>query len=80
MEKMGGHKYDATTQMFVEEEPRTPQLESLKFLRWMAEQGKLEHAIAGAPSGEYAIKIGLQEARTQLQEFKAGIESRGERR
>jgi hypothetical protein len=28
--------------------------EKLRFLRWLAEQGRLEHEVAGPPSGEYA--------------------------
>jgi hypothetical protein len=26
----------------------------LRFLRWLAEQGRLEHEVFGPPSGEYA--------------------------
>jgi hypothetical protein len=28
--------------------------EKLRFLRWLAEQGRLEHEVFGPPSGEYA--------------------------
>jgi hypothetical protein len=28
--------------------------EKLRFLRWLAEQGRLEHQVCGPPSGEYA--------------------------
>lgn len=28
--------------------------EMLRFLRWLAEQGRLEHEVFGPPSGEYA--------------------------
>jgi hypothetical protein len=43
--------YDGDLQMFVEK-PRELDLEKLRFLRWMVEQGKLEHAAAGHSSGK----------------------------
>ena len=46
-------RYDPRLQMFVQE-PREPDLRKLGFLRWLAEQGALEHAVAGPPSGIYA--------------------------
>jgi hypothetical protein len=48
----GTRRYDGDLQMFVDT-AREPNLESLRFLRWMAEQGRLEHEIAGPSSGEY---------------------------
>jgi hypothetical protein len=45
--------YDGDLQMFVEK-PRELDLEKLRFLRWMVEQGKLEHTPAGEPSGKLA--------------------------
>ena len=40
---------------------REPSLEALRFLRWMAEQGRLEHEIAGPSSGEYTVQpVGLE--------------------
>jgi hypothetical protein len=43
--------YDPTLQMFVED-GREPDLRHLRFLRWLAERGQLEHEIAGPPSGD----------------------------
>lgn len=48
-----GKIWDGDLQMF-REEPRGPNLGRLGFLRWLAEQGKLEHGIAGPSGGEYA--------------------------
>lgn len=48
-----GARYDGELQMFVDAS-HDPSLESLRFLRWLAEQGRLEHKIAGPSSGEYA--------------------------
>jgi hypothetical protein len=44
----GRQSYDATLQMFVEQ-PRSIDLGRLRFLRWLAEQGRLEHPVAGPP-------------------------------
>ncbi len=49
----GKGRYDPRLQMFVQE-PREPDLRRLGFLRWLAEHGALEHAVAGPPSGIYA--------------------------
>ena len=43
-------RYDSTLQMFVQE-PRDLDLRRLTFLRWLGERGRLEHDIAGPPSG-----------------------------
>ena len=43
--------YDTELQMFVEPK-RELDLEKIRFLRWLAEQGRLEHGAAGAPMGE----------------------------
>ena len=45
--------FDGDLQMFVEQ-PRGGNLAHLRFLRWLAEHGRLEHETAGAPVGEYA--------------------------
>ena len=45
--------YDNALQMFVHE-PREADVRLLRFLRWLAEEGKLEHAIAGPSAGRYA--------------------------
>ena len=44
--------YDGTLQMFIERS-RDPDLERLRFLRWLVERGRLEHGVAGPPSGSY---------------------------
>lgn len=46
-------QYDPELQMFAEP-PRDPGVEHLGFLRWLADQGKLEHETMGAPVGKYA--------------------------
>jgi len=43
-------RYDSTLQMFVQE-TRDLDLGRLTFLRWLGEQGRLEHDIAGPSSG-----------------------------
>jgi hypothetical protein len=45
--------YDGTLQMFVHA-PKDVDMRRLVFMRWLAEHGKLEHAIAGASSGPLA--------------------------
>ena len=44
--------YDGRLQMFIQELPEAD-ARRLRFLRWLAEQGQLEHDIAGPPSGSY---------------------------
>jgi hypothetical protein len=46
-------RYDGELQMF-RDEVREPDPEALVFLRWLAEQGKLEHETFSPPTGEYA--------------------------
>jgi len=48
--------YDKDLQMFVEPE-HDLNLEKLQFLRWMVEQGRLEHVVAGESSGECARQL-----------------------
>lgn len=48
----GPKRYDNDLQMFIEA-PREPNLGRLRFLRWLAERGRLEHEIAGAVGGDY---------------------------
>lgn len=45
--------YDASLQMFVQE-PRDADASHLRFLRWLAERGGLEHGVAGPPGGSYS--------------------------
>jgi hypothetical protein len=47
-------RYDGNLQMFVEES-REIDLARLGFIRWLAENGKLEHRSVGPASGEYAV-------------------------
>jgi hypothetical protein len=42
--------YDSTLQMFVQT-PQPIDMTRLTFLRWLAENGRLEHLIAGPSSG-----------------------------
>ena len=42
--------YDSTLQMFVQT-PQPIDMSRLTFLRWLAENGRLEHVIAGPSSG-----------------------------
>ena len=51
-----GVQYDGDLQMF-RVAAHEPSREALHFLRWMAEQGRLEHEISGPSSGEYAEGI-----------------------
>ncbi len=53
MKKPGS--YDTALQMFVHE-PRDADRKRLAFLRWLAESGRLEHAVAGPATGTYTVK------------------------
>jgi hypothetical protein len=46
-------RYDGELQMFCDT-THEPNQSTLRFMRWMVEQGRLEHGAAGPPSGEYA--------------------------
>jgi hypothetical protein len=48
--------YDPSLQMFMEA-LREPDLAQLRFLRWLAEQGLLEHTVSGPPSGQFAEQV-----------------------
>lgn len=48
--------YDSDLEMF-RQAPRPLDHAHLCFLRWLAEQGRLEHAPAGPPSGELAAVV-----------------------
>jgi hypothetical protein len=61
----GASLYDRELQMFCEP-AREPQLGALLFLRWLAEQGRLEHLPYNGPSGEYAEAIGEEHERFNL--------------
>jgi hypothetical protein len=45
--------FDGSLQMF-RDAPKPMNLAQLRFLRWLAEQGRLEHPVACPPSGEFA--------------------------
>jgi len=45
--------FDGDLQMF-REAPKTINMEHLRFLRWLVEQGRLEHAVAGPSTGPLA--------------------------
>jgi hypothetical protein len=46
-------KFDTSLQMFVDE-PREPDMARLRFLRWLAECGRLESSAISKSTGEYA--------------------------
>ena len=48
-------QYDGDLQMF-RDEAHEPNREILSFLRWMVEQGRLEHAVFGPSCGEYTAE------------------------
>jgi hypothetical protein len=43
-------RYDGDLQMF-SEQPGAVNVHHLQFLRWLIDQGRLEHSAAGPPSG-----------------------------
>jgi hypothetical protein len=45
--------YDRDLEMFTDP-PREPDLDRLRFLRWLMEHRHMEHAPMGVPSGDYA--------------------------
>jgi len=53
--------YDSTLQMFVQT-PQPIDMSRLSFMRWLAEQGKLEHRVAGPPSGPLVTRTGSAQA------------------
>ena len=52
----GTGRYDAELQMFTDT-PRELNLDRLRFLRWLAEHGRLEHAAAGESVGPLALEV-----------------------
>jgi hypothetical protein len=53
--------YDGTLQMFIQT-PREVDVRRLSFLRWLAENGKLEHGTAGPSSGPFVKAAAPSEA------------------
>jgi hypothetical protein len=51
--------YDSTLQMFVQP-PTAIDMSRLAFMRWLAEQGRLEHQIAGPSSGALVGQAGAR--------------------
>jgi hypothetical protein len=54
--KETGFEYDSDLQMFCLPS-REPSLASLRFLRWLADRGDLEHPVFGPPSGGYVVSV-----------------------
>ena len=52
----GLHRYDGDLQMFVQG-PREPDANRLRFLRWLAECGRLEHEVAGPAAGPLRVTL-----------------------
>jgi hypothetical protein len=57
--------YDRDLQMF-REPSCEPDLGVLRFLRWLAERGELEHEVSGASSGDLADLVEPVPAETDL--------------
>jgi hypothetical protein len=58
--------FDGDLEMF-REPPRTANVDYLRFLRWLVEQGRLEHLPAGSPAGEFALAAdGVDSAEREL--------------
>ena len=51
--------YDSALHMFVQE-PRDADQKRLAFLRWLAENGRLEHEVAGPATGSYLVAPGTE--------------------
>jgi hypothetical protein len=56
VEPKGSNRYDSSLQMFVMA-PSEPDYSRLKFLRWLAEQNRLEHRVAGPSSGQIVDEV-----------------------
>ncbi|HEX3245361.1 MAG TPA: hypothetical protein VHX16_08150 [Chloroflexota bacterium] len=48
---------NTSAQASVMERPRAADLAKLHFLRWLAEQGRLEHEVFGPSSGKYKVAL-----------------------
>jgi hypothetical protein len=59
--KETGFEYDSDLQMF-RLPSREPSLASLRFLRWLADRGDLQHAVSGPPTGGYPASVRGTEA------------------
>lgn len=47
------NRFDPDTHMY-KEIAHEPDISKLRFLRWLGEQGRLEHGIESLPKGEYS--------------------------
>lgn len=54
--------FDRDLAMF-REQPKVVRLNHALFLRWLADQGRLEHEVAGPPSGHVAALVADVERR-----------------
>lgn len=54
--------WDADLQMEIEA-PHVVDLHHVEFLRWLAERGRLEHAVAGPSSGALAVCAVIEQLR-----------------
>ena len=54
--------YDSTLQMFVQK-PQPIDMSRLSFMRWLAEQGKLEHPMAGPSSTSQTRRSRIRKVR-----------------
>lgn len=61
---MNGKNYDGTLGMFVEA-PKQVDLNRLAFLRWLGEQGRLEHRVAGPSCGAIQEKLDRPESQPE---------------
>jgi hypothetical protein len=57
---MASTNFDHALGMWIEK-PAVPVLPRLAFLRWMAEEGRLEHPVAGVSSGPLAKALACPE-------------------
>jgi hypothetical protein len=58
-------RYDADLEMFVEPSC-DPDMARLRFLRWLAERGLLEHRTAGAPAGDFARRLAVADGQADV--------------
>ena len=63
-------RYDTNLQMFMEDRCQ-PDMRRLRFLGWLAECGRLEHEVAGAPSGELCALLEPDDAETFTEHARA---------
>jgi hypothetical protein len=64
MEKRN-RRYDADLEMFVEPSCE-PDMAHLRFMRWLAERGHLEHRTAGASSGDFTVRSAVADDQVDL--------------